>query len=306
MPQFSVIIPTFNRAAFVTGAVESVLAQDFDGFEVIVVDDGSTDDTAPVLRDRFGDDPRIRVVRQQHSERGAARNRGMREAEGEFVVFLDSDDRFLPNHLSVLRSALERNPEAEIVSTRYDLVRDGARRPSDLVDLGEGWHGLEAVLGGNPFACNLCVRRKLDGLVPFRETERYESEDWVFLVSNLARRRLWLAGEVTMLMTDHSKRTMRGDPAGLADAKTAAVRWILENVPLSRAESRAVAAHAARFCALHEHLSGHRSRAIASLWRAIVAGGPAARDAVLLTRIALGPRLAALLARGARGGGGRR
>ena len=95
--QVSVIIPLFNKAPYVARALHSVLAQTFTDFEVIVVDDGSTDDGGSVVR-QFADD-RVRMIKQDNGGPGAARNRGLAEAQGEYVAFLDADDCWLPTYL---------------------------------------------------------------------------------------------------------------------------------------------------------------------------------------------------------------
>jgi glycosyltransferase involved in cell wall biosynthesis len=104
-PFFSVVIPVFNRAAPLRQAIESVRAQTFQDFEIVVVDDGSTDDPEAVIAN-FAD-PRIRFFRQKNGGGGAARNRGIDEAKGAFVAFLDSDDVFLPHHLDSMHALLE-------------------------------------------------------------------------------------------------------------------------------------------------------------------------------------------------------
>src|SRR5215211_4198690 len=110
MPLFTVVIPTYNRAGFIVETINSVLAQTDADFEVVVVDDGSTDDTQNVVRRDFGHVDKVRYVRQANAERGAARNRGIREARGQFVIFLDSDDLMRPDHLSALRGIIEERP----------------------------------------------------------------------------------------------------------------------------------------------------------------------------------------------------
>lgn len=104
-PFFSVVIPVFNRAGVLRGALESVLAQSEQDFEVIVVDDGSSDDPRGVVESLH--DPRLRFVRQANGGGGSARNRGIDLARGRFVAFLDSDDVFLPHHLAAMRRLLE-------------------------------------------------------------------------------------------------------------------------------------------------------------------------------------------------------
>src|SRR4051812_16245950 len=104
-PFFSVVIPVFNRAGALRQAIESVRGQTFQDFEIVVVDDGSTDNPRAVV-DSFADS-RIRYFCQANAGGGAARNRGIDEAHGEFIAFLDSDDVFLPHHLASMHSLLE-------------------------------------------------------------------------------------------------------------------------------------------------------------------------------------------------------
>jgi len=108
-PLISVVIPTFNRARCVGDAIESVLAQTCRDYEVIVVNDGSTDDTSEVLA-KFGD--RIGVVRQENQGVSEARNTGIRAARGEWVAFLDSDDVWTPNRLQTNVAGITKHPEA--------------------------------------------------------------------------------------------------------------------------------------------------------------------------------------------------
>lgn len=115
MPEFSVIIPTFNRSKMVRQAIDSVLAQNLDDHEIIVVDDGSTDNTTEVL-ETYGDG--IRILSQANQGPQAARNEGFRAAKGAYTVFLDSDDMLLPWALEVYRKT--------IASTRQPALLMGA------------------------------------------------------------------------------------------------------------------------------------------------------------------------------------
>ncbi|MGP0020243.1 MAG: glycosyltransferase family 2 protein [Candidatus Sulfotelmatobacter sp.] len=105
-PKVSVIIPTYNRAATVGNAIESVLAQTFSDLEVIVVDDGSSDDTGRILQETYGD--RIRYFAQANQGVSAARNKGLAEARGEWIALLDSDDLWEKEKLEWQFKALER------------------------------------------------------------------------------------------------------------------------------------------------------------------------------------------------------
>ncbi|HVY62084.1 MAG TPA: glycosyltransferase family A protein, partial [Planctomycetota bacterium] len=131
----SVVIPTYNRASLVPRAVESALAAVRPGDEVIVVDDGSTDGTVAALA-RFGD--RIRLVAAPHQGAGPTRNRGVREARGALVAFLDSDDAWLPDHLELHRAVHAARPDIALSFSDFQVKgRDGAIRPRFLVK----WHG---------------------------------------------------------------------------------------------------------------------------------------------------------------------
>ena len=104
-PFFSVIIPVYNRAHVLGRALKSVFAQSCQDFEIVVVDDGSSDDPAAVIA-RFAD-PRITYIRQRNRGGGAARNAGIDAARGQFIAPLDSDDEFLPGHLARMKALLE-------------------------------------------------------------------------------------------------------------------------------------------------------------------------------------------------------
>lgn len=120
----SVIIPTHNRAWSLGAAVDSVLAQKSCAFELIVVDDGSTDDTPDLLRSYAN---RITVLRQENRGVSAARNTGLRHASGALIAFLDSDDRWLPEKLCRQTAFFERRPEALICQTQELWIRNGVR-----------------------------------------------------------------------------------------------------------------------------------------------------------------------------------
>ncbi len=104
-PYFSVIIPTYNRAAFIETAIKSVLAQSFSDLELIVVDDGSTDNTEELVRSLEKEDARLQYIKQENKGRSTARNVGIDAAFGEYVCFLDSDDFWKENHLSEIHQA---------------------------------------------------------------------------------------------------------------------------------------------------------------------------------------------------------
>jgi len=122
--QVSVIIPTYNRGWIIKEAIDSVLAQDYTEFELIVVDDGSTDHTSDIL-DSYRND--IIVLSQKKKGVSAARNRGIAEASGKFIAFLDSDDLWLSQKLSVQMDFFNQTPDALICQTEEVWIRNGLR-----------------------------------------------------------------------------------------------------------------------------------------------------------------------------------
>jgi glycosyltransferase involved in cell wall biosynthesis len=123
-PLVSVIIPTYNRAWALAEAIDSVLAQDYNNFELIIVDDGSIDNTPDLLNEFAG---KLKLIRQKNAGVSAARNHGIAEARGDFLAFLDSDDTWLPKKLSRQVDFFIRCPDALICQTQEIWIRNNTR-----------------------------------------------------------------------------------------------------------------------------------------------------------------------------------
>jgi glycosyltransferase involved in cell wall biosynthesis len=115
MPTVSVIMPAFNSAAYIDAAMASVLNQTVSDVELLVIDDGSTDETAAMVARRRDADPRVRLLRQPNAGPGAARNAGFREARGQFFAFLDSDDEWAPTFVERQLAILAARPDVAVV-----------------------------------------------------------------------------------------------------------------------------------------------------------------------------------------------
>lgn len=135
-PRFSVVVPLYNKQAHVGDTLASIAGQSHPPLEVIVVDDGSTDNSVAVVR--RANVPGLRLIEQANAGAGAARNRGVSEASGEWIAFVDADDLWLPDHLATLASLVRAYPEADVVSAGYvratraaaaAAVAASARRP---------------------------------------------------------------------------------------------------------------------------------------------------------------------------------
>lgn len=106
-PIFSIVLPTYNRAGILGEAIDSVLKQDFDDWELLVIDDGSTDNTKEVVA--AFTDPRVKYIYQENAERSAARNNGITQANGQYICFIDSDDWYTKDHLSAFYKTVQKH-----------------------------------------------------------------------------------------------------------------------------------------------------------------------------------------------------
>ncbi|HMO84968.1 MAG TPA: glycosyltransferase family A protein, partial [Lacipirellulaceae bacterium] len=133
LPLFSIVVATFNYGRFLRRAVDSVLCQEGDDFDLTVVDDGSTDDTPAVLAAYSG---RLQALRQERQGVYLACKRAFEATTGRFLIFLDADDALCPGALAALRRAIDRQPDVGLVAGRHVNVAGTGRRPSPRSALG--------------------------------------------------------------------------------------------------------------------------------------------------------------------------
>ena len=133
----SVIVPTYNRAQQLPRALDSILCQSCSPKEIIVVDDGSTDETSALMTSEY---PEIVFIQQQNTGVSSARNVGIKRASGDWIAFLDSDDEWLPEKLEIQMKALYENPEIKICHTNEIWIRNGKRvNPKKKHEKFGGW-----------------------------------------------------------------------------------------------------------------------------------------------------------------------
>jgi glycosyltransferase involved in cell wall biosynthesis len=160
-PFFTVVIPAYNRAEILPETIESIQTQSFESWEIIVVDDGSKDNTAEVIKAFASRDERIKYVYQNNAERSAARNNGAKNASGKYLFFLDSDDGFEPNHLQAVHSLLQREgfPVGMVVSNVIYQKENSMERP-EIPELETG-KGFDYVLKHPITPSRVCVHRDI-------------------------------------------------------------------------------------------------------------------------------------------------
>ena len=122
-PFFSVVIPLYNKEKHILNTINTVLAQTFQDFEIVVVNDGSKDNSVTIVKDII--DSRIRIINQENSGVSAARNRGIKESKGEYIALLDADDLWLENHLGNLHKLIERYPDSGLYACAYKIRLKG-------------------------------------------------------------------------------------------------------------------------------------------------------------------------------------
>ena len=139
MPRFSVIIPLYNKAPYVAKAIQSVLAQTFSDYELIVVDDGSKDDSVVIASQALKGRQNCRLIQRENTGVSMARNNGVAVSQSDFLCFLDADDWWEPTFLEEMAGLIERHPDSGIYGTGYHIVKNGKKRVAPIgVDDGFG------------------------------------------------------------------------------------------------------------------------------------------------------------------------
>jgi glycosyltransferase involved in cell wall biosynthesis len=176
MPKIAVIIPAYNQSQYLSQAIQSVLEQTFSDWEAVIVDDGSTDETRNVTLSY--QDPRLHYVYQENRGLSAARNTGIRHSTAPHLSFLDSDDMFLPEKLTLLLATLEQSPDLGLVAGQAVPVDEYGSRVGKIMDtpLPEQ---VERLLLGNPLHVgSVLVRRSWQEQAGFFDESLRSYEDW--------------------------------------------------------------------------------------------------------------------------------
>jgi glycosyltransferase involved in cell wall biosynthesis len=281
VPAVSIILPTYNRVKFLPQAFESIRSQTFTNWELIVVDDGSTDDTAAAVEGATAAlDRPVRYVRQTNQGSYGARNTGLDYARGQLVAFFDSDDVWLPHHLADCANALREHPDADWVYGASRVVElttgrvlnpnsfyDERGRPKPFLQLRTQRRGrlrmiddpralrcaIRHGLGGG-LQCSLLRRRLFDGY-RFEAASRNETEDQLAAVLAVAAgRRLAYFDAVHLVYHVHAENSS-ATGAGALDRQLSVLRAMVvgyealpRRVALTTAERRALRQRLASDC----------------------------------------------------------
>ena len=209
VPFFSVIMPVYNRSLFIDNSINSVLKQDFTDFELICVDDMSTDSSVEIMERIMKRDDRVKIVRHpENLGRCAARNSGIKKASAKWLCLLDSDDLYLPNHLTTLRRLILDYPEYDAFATSIKTNALPVLREPDTIKEKISILRLKDVISSNILPPNVLCFNKEKIKITFEEEDIPISEDWLFSRNLLAETNLLKTNIKTTIITEHEERTM--------------------------------------------------------------------------------------------------
>lgn len=215
MPKISIIIPTYNRSALVVQTIESVLAQTYQDFEIIVSDDGSTDGTQQALARLFGNT--IQYLCNPHSGLPAvARNAALDIARGDYIAFLDSDDLWLPEKLSLQARVLDEHPEIGLVCSNALMLRDDEMVEQELyLRAGQGKSGRVFLdLLEDNFIITSSVIARYDAII---QAEKFPEAKTLLAMEDYA---LWLR-----IALDWEVSYLEDSLAEYRDISATSIRW---------------------------------------------------------------------------------
>lgn len=187
-PLVSIIIPVYNRSDLLPRAIDSILNQTYSNWELLVIDDGSTDNTVDIIRQYAAQDKRIRLLMQSHQGASCARNLGLENAQGKYIAYLDSDDASSPDRLAVQVAYLESHPDITLVGSA--TAPFGEKKPYDFFVTSGGLSGsildLVFLLGSMPtIHATSMFRRDFIERHHIRYDKQYETLDELSLYEQI-------------------------------------------------------------------------------------------------------------------------
>jgi len=268
MPFFSIVIPTYNRAHLIQHALNAILKQDFADYEVIVVDDGSTDNTKTIVTGYS--DSRINYIHQENGERGKARNTGTKNAKGTYIFFLDSDDLIAPTYLSVAAKHLTELNQPEFFHIRYqEIFPDGTICPTRTLNKDTIQ---QTINRQNQFACQFFLRKDVALQFPFCENRALKiGEDWDIILKVAQRYPLHFTNEVLGSIVHHGNRSMEvASSSVVLTSKNVLLERLGADTQIPKAVLKNVSVEFTFLAALSAAIERKRALAIGLWWKAFL------------------------------------
>lgn len=212
-PFFSIIIATYNRSNLISKAIQSVIKQSFDSWELIIIDDGSNDDTGALIQTNFNL-PNVFYHYQENKGRSVARNKGIEVAKGEFICFLDSDDYFLQNHLEVFHRIILQNAKKDHFYYGHTYEDNNGKLTKVAGAVPSANESVFNFLFANPIGTpRVCIRAQTFKINQFNSNISIgeDSELWLRLMP----RKIVCTGEYTQAYVNHLSRSIANGVAPL-------------------------------------------------------------------------------------------
>jgi len=261
-PFISIVVPSYNRAGFLDRNIPALLQLQYDNYEVIVVDDGSTDDTAAVFEKYKA--PNLHYYKKENGERAAARNYGVARAHGEYITFVDSDDELYPDALKLAAVALREKGYPSFMHMGYDIgTVDKVNKTINKIKDNDP---LIMVIG-NPLSCmGVFVKREVFEKHRFNEDRKLSgSEDWEFWTRLAANYNLRTDDHVIGRLIEHDSRSVISiSEETLVRRMTLAMQYAFEDPAVQRIYGKhkdTMMAHWFTYVALHLAMDGLKKRA---------------------------------------------
>lgn len=260
---FSIVIPSYNRAETILNTIESVMQQTYSHWEIILVDDGSTDETKTIITAL--NHPKIFYHFQENGERGKARNTGIQKANGEYVFFLDSDDLLLPNHLENAEKNIRELDQPEFFHSRYFIQLGAERRKTFLLNENTI---TDETIRQNPFACQFFLRKDIALTFPFSENRELKiGEDWAVILKIAVRYPLHFSNQYTAIQVQHKGRSMEVSSANtVINSRNLLIDYLSNDELITDRIISSVSVELTSLAALHAAIHSEKKRAI-SLYR---------------------------------------
>lgn len=268
-PLVSIVMPTYNRCALIGSAINSVLAQNYTNWELIIVDDGSTDNTVAMVAERYGAEPRIKLYEQTNSGQGAARNRAIGNSAGEFIAFLDSDNMWREDRLDKGVAVLLQNKaiglcysdETFIDINGGDLSYENMRRYSGYV--------FPKLIVDNFISLNTVLMRRtiLPNAQPFNAQNRLDEDYELWLELSVKNEFFYIPEKLVAYRVEGERVSNQFMDRLKANAKT--IKKIIHKYNLDTGNNHAINNGLSRYylrCALIEARHGSVAGIISALY----------------------------------------
>lgn len=203
---FSIVVPTYNRADLITKTIDSICKQTYKNYEIIIVDDGSTDNTEEILKPLLNDN--IKYFKKENGERAAARNYGAKLAKGDYINWFDSDDLMLPNHLEEALKMIEFHNKPEAFAQSFNIITKDLSTIRKIILPSSTCN--KHLYKENILACNpVFVRRDITDEFAFNENRKLSaSEDYELWLRIASCYPIFTSSTITSILIEHDNRSV--------------------------------------------------------------------------------------------------